>query len=293
MDNILKQYCIKHNIVLHKGDNIHIFCTLAWNWILLLKFHFYKRIHHIPKPIIHYYAVCWNEEKILPFMFDHYKPFVDHFTLYDNHSTDNSLNIIYSRSNTTVIEFDSDGFCDNIHNNIKNSCWKKSRGHADYVIVCDMDEFIHHSDIEKKLSELKHKRISVVKPTGYDMYCDTYPTHLSDRMLTELAPNGVREPMFDKCILFDPHAVVEINFMPGAHECHPWGRIKTDSGNGFKLLHYKNLGIKWLLERYRQYAQRLSQDNIENKYGLQYLKDEDAIISEFQDNILHATKVIE
>lgn len=270
----------------------HTLFHLLLNYFSELKFELYKKIHHIKHPIVHYYAVCWNEEKILPFVFDHYSPFVDHFTIYDNHSSDNTIGIINSRNDTTVIEFDSDGFCDNIHNNIKNTCWKKSRGRADYVIVCDIDEFLYHPNITQLLSELRHKKISVIKPTGYNMYSTSYPDHCSDIPLTHQITTGLRSPLFDKCILFNPHAVVEINYKPGAHECHPWGKIKISTESGIKLLHYKNLGIDYLLGRNRQYVQRLSKDNIENQYGIEYLRDEKTIVAEFQHNLQQATPII-
>ena len=117
--SLFKLYCEKHNIVLHKGENIHILLTLAWNWILLLKLKLHKWLHGIHRPIVHYYAVCWNEEKMLPFMFDYYERFVDKFTIYDNCSSDRSSDIILSHKNAQMISFSTDGFNDNIHNDIK------------------------------------------------------------------------------------------------------------------------------------------------------------------------------
>ena len=82
--SIFKQYCSEHNIVLHKRENLHILSTLVWNWVLRVKLWINKLIHGIRHPIVHYYAVCWNEEKMLPFMFQYYDQFVDHYTIYDN-----------------------------------------------------------------------------------------------------------------------------------------------------------------------------------------------------------------
>ena len=226
-------------------------------------------------------------------MFQHYESFVNHFTIYDNHSTDNSANLILSRDDTTLIEFDSDGFCDNIHNDIKNSCWKKSRGHADYVIVCDIDEFLYHPNIKKEISKLKRQHISVVQPIGFNMFNENPPEYQTDNPLPRQTSTGLRAPMFDKCILFDPHAIVEINYKPGAHECHPWGRIKTSTNTGIKLLHYKNLGIEQVLQRNRLYVQRLSKDNIENRYGIEYLRNEETIVNEFYRNLQLSHTVIE
>lgn len=290
--SILTQYCEKNNIVLHKGDNTHILTTLAWNWVLCLRLKLYKWLHGIHRPIIHYYAVCWNEEKMLPFMFQYYERFVNHFTIYDNFSDDHSECIIRSHENAEIIKFKTEGFDDTTHNDIKNNCWKQSRGKADYVIVCDIDEFLYHRDITAALTLLKSNRYSIVKPFGYNMYNREYPCYRLEKPITEQVKRGVRVPMFDKCILFDPHAIVEINYKPGAHECHPWGRVKRYQNDDIKLLHYKNIGIEQLLERNRSYAARLSKENIEKNYGTEYLKKEQLITQEFNDNEQKATEII-
>lgn len=288
--SLFKLYCEKHNIVLHKGENIHILLTLAWNWVLLLKLKLHKWFHGIHHPIVHYYAVCWNEEKMLPFMFDYYGQFVDQFFIYDNYSTDKSETIINSHSNANIIKFQTDGFNDNVHNDIKNNCWKQSRGEANFVIICDTDEFIYNKDISQVLAKLKRDKFSIVKPFGYNMYSTEYPIY--NKALTNQVKRGIRVPMFDKCILFDPHDIVEINYKPGAHECHPWGQVKVYRNEDIKLLHYKNIGIEQLIERNRLYVARLSKENLENNYGTEYLKKEQLIIQEFKENEQKAIEII-
>lgn len=287
-----KRLCSKYDIVLKKGFNAFIFLTLAWNWVLRIKLQLFKRLHDIKKPIVHYYAVCWNEEKMLPFVFQYYEPFVDCFIVYDNYSDDSSESIVRSHRNTEIVKFRTEGFDDTKHNDIKNQCWKRSRGKADYVIVCDIDELLYFKDIQQLLRMLKEQRISIVKPFGYNMYSVGYPRFLPEYPITEQVKRGVRVPMFDKCILFDPHAIVEINYKPGAHECHPWGRVKWYRDEDVKLLHYKNIGLEQLVERNRMYASRLSKENIEKNYGTEYLKKEQVIIQEFKDNEQCATEVI-
>lgn len=283
----------KYHIILKKGQNAYILWRLLWNQVLLMKLILYKWLHGIHRPIIHYYALCWNEEKMLPFMFDYYKQFVDCFTLYDNYSDDSSESIILSQPNAHIKKFSMDGeINDYIYQDIKNNCWKQSRGKADYVIVCDTDEFIYHSDIHQAITQLKCDKYSIVKPYGYNMYSTNYPVYDSQHLLTDQVKRGIRVPMFDKCILFDPHAIVEINYKPGAHECHPWGRVKKYRNEDIKLLHYKNIGLEQLLERNRAYASRLSKENTEKGYGAEYLKKEQLIIQEFTENEQKATEII-
>ena len=293
MGNLLNTYCKKRNIVLHKEEKVHILLTLFWNRVLLFRLHLHKWLHGIRHPVVHCYVICWNEERMLPFMLDYYEGFVDYITIYDNYSDDHSEEIVKSYKNTSIIKFSMNGKIDDrVYLQIKNNCWKHSRGKADYVIMCDVDEFIFHEDIHKTLEMLKTQSFSIVKPFGYNMYSTEYPNHLIGTLITQQVKRGVREPMFDKCVLFDPHAIAEINYKEGAHECHPTGRVKAYRNEDVKLLHYKNIGLEQLIKRYRLYASRLSQENIENKLGIEYLKKEQLIIQDFKENEQNAIEII-
>lgn len=286
---MLSHFLGKHHIILQRGHSLTILLRLLLNRIQLCRLRIYKLFSGIHHPIVHYYAVCWNEERMLSFMFMHYGCFVDRFIIYDNHSDDNSEAIIHSHPNTHIIKFQTEGFNDQIHNDIKNNCWKRSRGKADFVIVCDMDEFLYHPDLQSALSEMRKNGQTIVKPLGYNMYSSDEPA--KGIPLTTQVPCGVRDQWFDKCILFDPHSIVEINYKPGAHECHPVGKVIWNK-NDFKLLHYKNIGLNSVLARKKQYSSRLSQENISKGFGTQYLEEEERTIREFQENEQKATKII-
>lgn len=289
---LLRLFAQRHYLILKKGQKKHIFCQLIINWFMHRCLCMKKKLHGVKKPIVHYYAVCWNEEKMLPFMFQYYEQFVDRFVIYDNYSDDCSESIVHSHRNAEMVRFQTEGFDDTKHNEIKNQCWKRSRGKADYVIVCDIDELLYSEDIQQLLRMLKEQKISIVKPFGYNMYSKDYPYYHPEHPITEQVKRGVRVPMFDKCILFDPHSIVEINYKPGAHECHPWGRVKWCRNEEIKLLHYKNIGLEQLIERNRLYASRLSKENIEKNYGTEYLKREQLIIQEFKFNEQSAIEII-
>lgn len=280
----------KHHIILQRGHSLAILLRLLLNRIQLCRLRIYKLFSGIHYPIVHYYAVCWNEERMLPFMFKHYESSVEKFFIYDNYSDDSSENIILAHPNTNIKKFSMDGeINDHVYQDIKNNCWKRSRGKADFVIVCDMDEFLYHPDLQSALSEMKRNGQTIVKPQGYNMYSSNEPA--KGIPLTTQVPCGVRDQWFDKCILFDPHSIVEINYKPGAHECHPVGRVVWNK-NDFKLLHYKNIGLNSVLARKKQYSSRLSQENISKGFGTQYLEEEERTIREFQENEQKATRII-
>ncbi|HEY3372002.1 MAG TPA: glycosyltransferase family 2 protein, partial [Prolixibacteraceae bacterium] len=88
--------------------------------------------------IIHYYTLCWNEERILSMVLDYYSEFCESMVVMDNESDDNSPSIIHSYPKATVRTYSSNGqIRDDIYLEIKNNVWKESRGKADWVIICD------------------------------------------------------------------------------------------------------------------------------------------------------------
>lgn len=291
---MLKKIATKHNLALRKGQNLKIFLTLGWNSILLLKLQLYKRLHHITNPIVHYYAVCWNEEAILPWMFKHYDQFVDRFTIYDNYSSDKTENIINNNTNAEIIKFGKEGhFDDSANQRIKNSCWKQSRGKADLVVVCDMDEFLYHADLENLLRRLCKDKVTFPTTVGYEMYGESIPKYDGHQQLTDLIQKGVRSEWLDKHIIFDPHRIVDTYFDPGAHHANPTGIVRRGTEDTtLKVLHYKNLGLDYLLARYKKLGERLSAFNIENELGTHYLAKQKEIEEQFAAELAASRLVI-
>ena len=218
--------------------------------------------------IIHYYTLCWNEEKILPFVLKYYSEYCDKMVFYDNQSTDNSHQIINSFKNTEIKTFATNNqLHDGIQLELKNNVWKESRGIADWVIVCDTDEMLYHPHFIKKLEELKEKNVSIIKPHGYEMVSESFP----EKDFLEIKTGVKDNRHLGKCIIFNPNLISEINFKAGCHQCAPKGKVKFYKRKDFKLLHYKYLGMDYLINRFDILKNRLSHYNIENRFGKHYL----------------------
>lgn len=288
------RFAQKHNLILQKGRNVKIFLVLIINSLQLLRLKIHKWLHGIKKPVVHYYAVCWNEEKMLPFMFQYYDNFVDHYTIYDNYSDDLSEEIVKTHGNSDIVKFSMDGLInDYMYQDIKNNCWKKSRGKADFVVVCDIDEFLYHEHLVNFLKESLSEHFSIFCTTGYHMYSDTYPVFEDNKLITDKVKKGVHDFYFDKQIIFDPHRIVEINYEVGAHKAYPLGVVKEkDSHGALKMLHYKNLSLEHVLNRAHLYALRLSDINKENGWGEHYLEKEQDIRNKFKEGMSQSTQII-
>jgi hypothetical protein len=238
--------------------------------------------------IVHYYSLCWNEEKILPFVLDYYSEFCEKIVIMDNESDDNSHSIIGLFPNATFRTYTTNGkIRDDIYLDIKNNIWKESRGKADWVIVCDTDEILFHPSLIEKLDELKCQGVSIIRPFGFDMYSKSFPTE----SLLEIK-NGISDNRhLRKCIIFNPNMIEEINYKAGCHKCYPKGKVKYYQKADFKLLHYKNLGLEYVINRYEIFRKRLSEFNLENKLGKHYLSEKDEISKRFYKNLSGSANV--
>jgi Glycosyl transferase family 2 len=126
---------------------------------------------------VHLYALCWNDADMLPFFFQHYDPLVSQYFIFDDHSSDGSLDLMRAHPNVEVEPFvrsDPDSFTLS-ELSISNECWKRSRGSADWVLVIDIDEHLFHPDLSKLLMRYKALGISIVPALGYQMISDEFP----------------------------------------------------------------------------------------------------------------------
>ena len=87
---------------------------------------------------------------MLPFFFLHYDNLVQRYIIYDDASTDNSQEIL--RLNPKVELRPMPPYCDPESRissalALQETCWKESRGIADWVIVTDIDEHLYHPDM--------------------------------------------------------------------------------------------------------------------------------------------------
>jgi hypothetical protein len=239
---------------------------------------------------VHLYALCWNEERMLPFFFRHYDPLVDQYFIFDNGSDDSSLEILRKHPKVTLGEFavQGDSFV-LAAQSFYNQCWKASRGKAAWVIVCNVDEHFYHPDLPAYLSALP-VGTSLIVPQGYNMISDEFPS--GDQPLSEQIRLGVRTSLMDKPQFFSPDLIDEINFCPGRHKAEPTGRVQHTPSIKVKLLHFKFLGLDYFSGRLGQLRQGLRRVDVERGYGCHYSQTREEKAAQFQKLRNEADKVL-
>ena len=240
---------------------------------------------------IEVFTICWNEMAILPFAVDYWRRFASRVTVYDNGSTDGSVEWLKQNASdlVTVVPFDTGGHKNNtIHCNMKNDYWKQARGRADLVVVCDMDEFLI-TDLDA-LEKMLADGATVCRPQWIDLVSLKMPKYKAGKYLHQLCQKGIRNPG-SKAVLFNPNKIDEMNYGPGAHLCNPTGDVKWADNTGIVVLHVNNaLSLDYRLMRYHALCERRSQQDKNLGYGVHYTKTDDEIRAEWQQQVKAAEK---
>lgn len=213
---------------------------------------------------IHAYIIAWNEGKILPFTLDYYSQFCENIFVYDNMSTDNTDEICANYPNVKVVKWYTTDmkYNDVILAEMKSNIYKQSRkDRVDWVVMCDCDEYLYYENLLDKLKEYKQAGINMPLIDGHDMYSDDFPEYDGELLTDKIKIGSETYAPMCKNIVFDP--MLDIKYLPGAHsnQCH--GAVKSNSAE-IKLLHYKFLGKEYVITRYNQLAERLSDFNKKN-----------------------------
>ena len=217
---------------------------------------------------MHLYTVCWNEEIILPHFLAHYQ-FCQRIVVSDNGSTDNSLAILSNDEKVEIRHFvTNDQYQEDALQELRNNAWKDSIGKADFVIVCDCDEFLYHPNLLSVLQKMKRQGSTVMLPKGFQMLGDKAPH--SQQNLMQYFPRGSRLQSYDKSILFDPNAIQEINYRVGAHVCDPVGTIKYFCVPGLALLHYRYLSKEYVFKKNQGYRSRACKEDDQRRYNMHH-----------------------
>jgi hypothetical protein len=230
------------------------------------------------------YTLTWNEEVILPYFIQFYKSRFPNsqvnITVYDNESSDNTIQIAKD-NNCKIVTYSTNNTVNDIeYLRIKNNCWKEST--ADWVVVVDCDEFVDIN--ENELENITKEGYTIINTVGYNMI-----NTVVDIPNTVL---GTRSIWYDKSVVFMPKYISEINYNPGCHTCKPSGNKITIYANKIKLLHYKRLSLEYYLNRIQLCRNRLSDINKQHGFGTHFQASDEEHIEDFNKILSEAKPVL-
>jgi len=219
------------------------------------------------------YTITYNEELLIQFMIDHYRSRFPncHIVVYDNKSTDNTVNIAV-KNGCEIRGYESNNSLnDRIHMDIKNTCWVNAQ--TDWVLMCDLDELLDINDEELKQEE--SIGTTIIKTEAWTMI------NMEDNFDIKNITCGYRDGGYDKSLLFNKKFIQSINYGAGCHDCHPVGIIKH-SDKSYPIHHFMLINPEHFIAKCKVTQQRLSEENKKNNWGYQVQKSEDILKADFE-----------
>src|SRR6267378_5894592 len=185
------------------------------------------------------YTLCWNEVDMLGFFFRHYDPWVDRYFIYDDGSSDGSLDVLTQHPKVVLRRFERTNPNSFVlsHQAFHNQVWKESRGQADWVVITALDEHLHlkSSPIGEYLADCAELGVTVIPALGYQMLTNDVPE--SGEWLCETRTLGAPFADMNKLSIFNPDAIVETGFAVGRHHAQPRGDLRLPARDELMLLH--------------------------------------------------------
>ena len=221
------------------------------------------------------HILTWNEEALIKYAVRHYRTFADKIMVHDARSTDRTREFA-QWGGAEVVDWDTGNqFDDEMAMKLKNDCWRGTD--ADWVICADADEFIYFPQgAEAALASYSRTGAAVIKPHGWEMISDTYPT-TGGQIYDEVKFGARDDKWYAKPLLFNPRIVAESGFGIGAHESDPVLKngMKLRVGANFPravppcyLLHFHQIGpVERTAALYDERRQRLCATNVRNRWG--------------------------
>lgn len=225
----------------------------------------------------HAHILCFNESEILPYTLRHYKTFASRIVVHDLGSTD-SCQKIATDAGAEIKQWDCRGeFDDRLNKKIKNECWLGTS--ASWVACVDADEmFYFPSGAEQTLEAYAAQGVEVVKPFGYEMMSDVFPTG-PGQIYDEVKHGGRDDFWYAKPVCFRPNRIASLDFGTGAHVVtimmKDGRKVYVDSKTPHSvpstyLLHFHHIGgVERITKRYAENQSRQSAINKQFKWGNQ------------------------
>ena len=243
-------------------------------------------------PTIEIMLHTWNEAHMLPYSVRFYQtrfptPGTLRITVHDQTSTDGTRELA-RRLGCQVHTTWSDHKLDVARGRSwRNNVWKAST--ADWVLIVDTDEWM---DVwPDRLATYEVAGVTAVKARGAYLVWPSDTLDLSQEPRGVWKDNAIKSHgvspvhMLSKPALFYRKAMNDTGISVGGHTARPTGRVKWLHETPIPLpmlFHAKYFDFSSLAARFANYRPRMTQENIQNGWGTQYLHtDNGTILAQF------------
>ena len=183
---------------------------------------------------------------MLEFFFRNYDSWVDKYIIFDDGSTDGSIDILKKHPKVELRRWIR--HCPNSYLTSQfkwlNEVWKESRDQADWVVVVDIDEHIFspQSTMPDLLEQYQSENVTLAPTLGFQLLSEHFPK--ADEHLVQSCTFGKPFTEMCKISIFNPDQIKEINFTVGRHIAKAVGNVKYPLHDELFLFHYKYLDFE-------------------------------------------------
>lgn len=219
-------------------------------------------------------TLTYNESKMIPYVMPYYERLgFDKLYVYDNESTDNTVELLKQYPFIEIRTFKTKGKNNRIQSELKTQFIKKYQNQKDtWLYISDFDEVIYYDGNFRKYLQEKNSQ-------GY-----TYLNQIMIEPITDKFPNNLVHKNCEighiwkdisggaKMTLFKPYEIKNVSYGPGAHKVNVSSKsiLKSLNHQEIKSFHLKYIDYDYCLEQTKFAQLRRSQEDIKRNFGSQY-----------------------
>lgn len=237
-------------------------------------------------------TLCYNEIDILPFVSQYWERIGCDVVVYDNGSSDGSIQYLLELPYVTLRHFDSDGQNDVIQKTVKEQAYLELKDKYDIIIISDMDEVFYFNDFKAISEAFVSGGYNILMTPIISLCEDSKPPYMRDKLLHQQCHKFYKQKMnhmqgfedYSKLSIFNTKTTDRVSMSVGQHyvQTSPQMRIMLDKDD-FCLHIDKGLGEDFFVQKRQKMGANLSQINIRGGMCLEYLKKEEELRKEYRD----------
>jgi glycosyltransferase involved in cell wall biosynthesis len=216
------------------------------------------------------YTLAYQEATLIRYWVSHYRAFCERVVVYVDDASDDGTASIAAEHGAEVRFHKTGGLDDIAFVRFAQEHYKEARGHAEWVVWVDADEFLYHPFLKERLAQLREQGVNLPQVQGYQMVGEAPPR--GPLPITAQITKGLPAREYSKVCVFAPE--LEVAWEVGKHTANVGGAVVGGGGDDpLKLLHYRYLGAEWLTQRNARNYARMGEGQLGRRHGVETYPD--------------------